>query len=449
MDKSPKLCLIGQVLVDVTLSNIYEPIKLRLGGIFHAARALWAMDVPYELVYIAPAYLSQQINDFAHHHGAATVKHIGEVKGSPNVVLIQEAKESGPQGYEFLLRDEHRCALDISELKRVAKDKDITDVVIFPGGFDLSLILKAFVTSKAKIHIDISYGVEKVRELAVLGRRFEVVALSTSSDLFLHKYKGKVNKLCADLLKNVTNTVLFKENRGGSRFFKQDSLDHPTKVPAQVRPIVHSVGVGDCFDVVFVAQRYRVSDDAALAYASFIATEYASTTFPDDFKRGVCRTLSMSPEIISQLKGISLPWEDRPQHPVYIAAPDFDYLDRTPIDRVVESLRYHNFVPRLPVRENGQMGLSASRSQKQQLCEADLRLLNECSMVVAVLLENDPGTLIEIGIAVERGIPVVVYDPYEKAENLMLTELPSLVSSSLDLIISKVFKHISELSRHD
>jgi nucleoside 2-deoxyribosyltransferase len=192
-----------------------------------------------------------------------------------------------------------------------------------------------------------------------------------------------------------------------------------------------------------------VSDEAALAYSSSVAAEYAATTFPDDFKQGVDRSLSIPPDVISQLKGVSLPWEDRPQHHIYIAAPDFDYVDRTPIDRLVEALRYHNFSPRLPVREHGQMGVRADRARKRQLCAADLRLLDECSILIAVLIENDPGTLIEIGIAVERGMPVVVYDPYSRADNLMLTELPSLVSPNLDSVISTVFKHISELAPHD
>jgi nucleoside 2-deoxyribosyltransferase len=55
------------------------------------------------------------------------------------------------------------------------------------------------------------------------------------------------------------------------------------------------------------------------------------------------------------------------------------------------------------------------------------------------LLYDDPGTLIEIGIALEKGIPVIVFDPFKKAENLMLTELPALVSSDLDEVLAGVF----------
>jgi hypothetical protein len=56
-------------------------------------------------------------------------------------------------------------------------------------------------------------------------------------------------------------------------------------------------------------------------------------------------------------------------------------------------------------------------------------------------LYEDPGTMIEIGMAIERRMPVIVYDPYRRAENLMLTQLPDRVSSDLDVVISAVFKY--------
>ncbi len=91
------------------------------------------------------------------------------------------------------------------------------------------------------------------------------------------------------------------------------------------------------------------------------------------------------------------------------------------------------------------MGLNATEERRQTLCEADLHLLAECQILVAVMLYDDPGTLIEIGIAAERGIPVIVYDPNARAENLMLTQLPYRVSSDLDDVISAVFERASRI----
>jgi hypothetical protein len=74
-----------------------------------------------------------------------------------------------------------------------------------------------------------------------------------------------------------------------------------------------------------------------------------------------------------------------------------------------------------------------------------MQLLDECQLMVAVFLYEDPGTLVEIGIACERNMPVVVYDPYRRARNLMLIQLPALVSASLDEVVSAVFRHAAAL----
>lgn len=441
MNRSGAVYLLGHAMVDVTLATA-EPIKLRLGGILHAARALWAMDIPYSLAYMAPIYLSADIDKYARHHGADEVRQVGVVTGAPNVILINDATEAGNQGYELLLREHQKTQLQLAVLREIAGNSHVTDVFVFPGGFDLSAVLRVFRKSKARIHIDLAYGVKRIEELKALGRSFDVISVSTSSDLFLKQYAGQVEELYSALLKSFSNSVLFKENRGGARLFKSDS-SLPLRAPAQLRPVVHSVGVGDCYDVVFGLQRRTFSDESSLAYASYIAAEYAATTFPDDFKREVKRALALPAEVITALDGVSLPWEDRPLRQIYIAAPDFDFMDTAPIDSVCAALRYHNFRPRLPVREHGQMGADATTGEKIDLCTADLALMDECHMLVAVLISNDPGTLIEIGLAVQRGMQVVVYDPYERAENLMLTQLPELVSSSLESVISQVFLILS------
>ncbi len=153
--------------------------------------------------------------------------------------------------------------------------------------------------------------------------------------------------------------------------------------------------------------------------------------------------LSVPKEQLGQLRSVALPWEDRRAHNVYIAAPDFDYLDRTEIERLVSALRYHNFTPRRPIQENGQASPDATTAQKRQMCYADIALLKECSLVVAVLLNDDQGTLVEVGYALGRDIPVVVYDPYELTDNLMLAHAPEAVSPHLDEVVGAIFRIIA------
>ena len=61
MNKKTKICLIGEVLVDVTLTAAGEENKLRLGGIFHAARALWALGIDYDILYFYPIILVHKL----------------------------------------------------------------------------------------------------------------------------------------------------------------------------------------------------------------------------------------------------------------------------------------------------------------------------------------------------------------------------------------------------
>lgn len=442
MSRPTKVCIVGHAIVDVTYFGGKQDTKLRLGGIAHAARALWAMGIPYSLAYLAPAYLDSAVNEFAAAHGCSSIKKIGNVVGAPNVVTIGEPTEAGSQGYEFLLRDEQRTLLDLEALKNVAADTALTDFLIFPGGFDLRCVLETMRPTRGAVHIDANFEPYKLGTLRALGRPIETLIFSTSSERFLLDQKGSVPRLIRAAAK-YSDHVIFKENRGGSRLFRSKSIARPIRIPAQNRNVLHSVGVGDCFDAIFVAGRKKFGIRAALAYASAIAAEYASTTYPDDFRGATVATLKIKPKAIVKLRGTSLPWEARPEKNIYIAGPAFNDIDCGPIRDLVGCLSYHNFTPRLPIAENGHATHESSETEKHKIAAADIRLLDECSLVVAVLLYNDPGTLIEIGIALEKRLPVLVFDPYHIAKNLILTSLPKLVSGSLNEIVSAVFVNLA------
>lgn len=334
MNEGTKICILGHFLVDVTFGTVEKEPKLRFGGIAHAARTAWALETPYILAYLAPEYLDEQIQNFSSCYGDSTAIKIGNVLGCPNVVTIGEPTEAGPQGYQFLLRDEQQSIINEQLLNEVCLKKDITDFIIFPGGFDLKQVLKALNASQAEVHIDANFEPDNPEEFFALGRKFSTIAFSTSSDIFMNRYKGSVSQLCDRLLGTYANAFLFKENRGGSRFFSVKNPKSPYRIPAQTRHIQHSIGVGDCFDVAYVICRHKMEEKTALTYASYIAAEYACTTYPDDFADATKATLQITEEEIIQLTGVSLPWEERPLCNIYIAAPDFEYVDCGPIEQL-------------------------------------------------------------------------------------------------------------------
>lgn len=444
MDEKFNICLVGEVCVDLTFTDSSKENKLRFGGIVHAARALWGLNIPYSMCYTGPDYFTKDVEKYVVSHGAIRVEKIGNVVGSPNLILIEEPKEIGAQGYDFILRDEYQNTFDLSALSNFLTENNFTDIVIFAGSYPLEPILDICQRSNARIHIDLGNSLRDLKELSFDTSKIDTIFLSTSSEIFQKEYHGSINELCNDILGNYAKNFLFKENRGGSRLFTTNPRN-VIAVGAQLRSIVHSVGVGDCFDVAYLVFLNQFEKKVALTYASWIASEYAVTTFPDDFRKGCDRVRKLSPEEIISLPGVNLPWEDRSCRNIYIAAPDFDYKDRSLINKVVNCLQYHNFTPRLPIRENGQMGLDASEDKRETLFEADLSLISNSELILAIHLENDPGTLIEIGLAKAMKIPVFVYDPYKVAENLMLTQLPKIISSDLDFIISKIFEQFSKV----
>lgn len=426
------LLILGDILVDVTLGSATTPLKMRLGGIVHAARGAWSLDRVYHTFYFAPEYLDKEINSFLSHHGCPKVVKGGNVTGSSYTILVGEAKEVGNQGYEFLQRDLVRIAYDLQNISQVCED-----ALLISGNYDINKVLNEL-GKETNFHLDVANNVDDFAYLNKLPKKPTTLFISTSSQLFSKFYTGDF-KSFADLFRRYTKRLILKENRGGSRGidFETHEIVYGT---SQTQPIVHSVGVGDVYDTCYVNFYRHRSFEEAMALSSWVATEYARTTFPDDFKNGVHDVLKTDLSDLLSLKGISLPWEQRKKVNIYLAAPDFSHIDTSFIDQIERSLTYHNFSPRRPIKENGLMEADADLLRKRELFSKDLALLAECKMVIAILLGNDPGTLVEIGLAEGHGIPVILFDPYNIAKNCMLVSLPHIVTSDPDVVISEVFR---------
>lgn len=427
------ICIVGDILTDVTLST--NPYKMRLGGIAHAARGLWALGVDYAIAYFAPAYLDEQIDNYFHQIGCKRIHKIGNVTGSPYTMLIKEVKEIGDQGYDFLYRDCVRIEYLDEEAKHL---QEYDELFAISGNYDFNIVLNHSCQGQL-IHMDVANNVESVEQLP-LQKCFKTLFVSTSSGLFKNSFSNIESFF--EQFKPYAERVVLKENRGGSRAYNFNTGEQ-YQVPSQTCAIIHSVGVGDVYDVTAVTSSDRSFEDS-LYLASWVSMHYAKSTFVEDIKTAVQGVKKIPSEKLKAFSGCLLPWEVRQRCTIYIAAPDFDFVDATPIDILCSSLAYHNFVSHRPVKENGQMTANAPKDERQRLFYGDMQLLSNCNMLIAVLLYNDPGTLIEIGLAAQRGLPTLVYDPNKIADNCMLTELPTLVSSDLDEVISKVFTEYSK-----
>jgi hypothetical protein len=395
------------------------------------------MDVPYMLAFISPDYIDAQATNYASRHGAVGVGKIGNVIGSPNVILIKDLQETAAQGYELLLRDEYACEFFATELNELLKEGP-SDVLILPGQYDIQDVLSVLATHRADVHIDWSNTSSSIDKLNSLNRRAATLFSSTSSKFFMEDSSQDPAKLMSALITTHADAVILKENRGGARF--ENARGQSYVVGAQLREVAHSVGVGDCFDGAYVALVKQVGPEAALCYASWIAAEYAATTYPDDFRAAVQQCQSIPSYEIVQIPGVRLSWEERSQVHIYLAAPDFDYIDTKTIEHVESALKYHNFRPHRPVQEHGQANSNFTIAERRALCSQDIDLLYRCQVLIAIVDYDDPGTLVELGFAAAIGIPTLLLDPQETAQNPMVIGIPTVICHSVDELLVHVFR---------
>ena len=239
------------------------------------------------------------------------------------------------------------------------------------------------------------------------------------------------------------DAIVLKENRGGSRLHVY-STNETEEIPAQLGITVNSVGVGDVFDAAYLAHLSKGPAEAAWRAAS-ASSAYAQTTEPDIFQDYVRRDSNLTLSELKDLGGTFLPWELRTTYQIYLAAPDFQNADRLTIERAVSALKYHNFNVRRPVAENGELPPDTDLIMLGATYRKDVELLKACQLVFAVPSARDPGTLVEIGLAIAWGIPVVVYDPAAECANTMVIAGSKCYSRSLDACLNATFICLSQV----
>lgn len=435
-----KLILIGEVYVDFSLATINSPVKLRLGGIVHAARGLWAAGIKYSAAVICPEYLWGETQKYLHAHGCVEIIRIGDVLGSPNIIVIGDVREVGNQGYEDLLRDSKEVRLGKFEEKL----EKYSDIIIFPGNYDLSYIANKFKTNK-NITIDIAYNINSIDSLLVFKKHNLSVAVSTSSELFVKEAKNDNSKLISNIKRIKSKYLLVKENRGGSILF-DFTTNQEFSIPAILSETNNSVGVGDVYTAIFASYLSETPEYAAWRGMQ-VATQYAQTTFPDDLIRNTERELRLSLDQVKGLGGTILPWHERTNYPIYLAAPDFTYIDKPEIDYAVDALKYHNFNIRRPISENGQAPRNSKSSELMQYYINDVDLIHQCKIVLAIPLQRDPGTLVEIGMAIALNKPVITYDPRHENDNTMVICGSTVYSDSFDICLNGIFESLSKIRK--
>ncbi len=437
------ILIIGEVFVDTHLDIFYEEAPLvRLGGIFHSARAFSSINTKYALAYYAPSYLEENINYYSCILKAERCHKLGTILKAPNVMLIKDSKEIGYQGYSNILKDQAEYKEE-NDLLKIINDIKPSDILIYPGRYNTQKVIQSLNNFDGNIHIDFHYDSNK-DILNTFKRSLSTVILSTSSSLFKEQCQESLNGIIDYFSNHNVEKILVKENRGGSYCY---SIPNKKlyESPAYFVPTMHSVGIGDAYNSFFISDYLHEKVDITMRFSSICAAKYAETLCFEKFKENIQLLLSDIKNII-KLKGVRLSWEERSQKNIYLAAPDFPEIDTFLLDRLADCLTYHNFKPRLPIRENGLAHPSMSFDQEINIYQKDIELINSCDLLIAVLLFNDPGTLVELGMFKQIGKPTIIYDPYGYCKNLFVKHTPDFLCNTISEVIDAVYECLKRMS---
>lgn len=441
-----KILIIGEVYVDQHLDIIENGYSTsRLGGIFHATRSCDALNMEYALAYYAPNYLVKDIEKFGIDVlRASNVYCLGNVDKAPNVMLIGQSDESGNQLYENILCRQAEY-ISILPLMQVLDDFTPTDIIIFPGRYGNARILSELSDYEGKIYIDMNYDCDDILDLNSI--KIQTVFLSTSSTSYEKFFKEtSYDNLITYFRKKNVSQLLIKENRGGSWLY-DFSGKTSYEAPAHIGTTIHSVGVGDVYDIAFMSEILGSNIADNMAFAAWVSSLYAKTIQQEIFKENT-ELIVQNIQEFTDMEGIRVPWNERVNYPIYMAAPDFDYVDTKKLDVLEESLLYHNFKPRRPIQENGQVNKDMDINEERAIFAEDMRLLSECKIMIATLLYNDQGTLVEIGNYQANGKPIILYDPYLKLDNMFLKNSCTYYCKTKSQVIDAVFIEVSRMVKN-
>ena len=134
---------------------------MRLGGVFHTASEFDSLGLNYALAYYAPAYLDDDINEWALYLNTKGCYKLGNINKAPNIMLVNESKEAGDQEYYNIIKDQAEY-VDLENIQEIVDIINPTDILLFPGRYDTSKIMRDLHDFTGKIHIDFHYDSEHI-----------------------------------------------------------------------------------------------------------------------------------------------------------------------------------------------------------------------------------------------------------------------------------------------
>ena len=193
--------------------------------------------------------------------------------------------------------------------------------------------------------------------------------------------------------------VLVKAGADGCRVYEAGELR--ATVPPYWSNRVYKIGSGDVFSAAFANHwglgAVAVAD--AADYASRCVAHYCESRTPN--------------VVIGEVEKALKPVRQGAPGQVYIAGPFFTMAELWLIEEAYSALKELGAVPFSPYHEVG-------FGEPEDVVKGDLEGLRNSTALFAVLDGCDPGTLFEIGYAVEIGLPIVALSQNPKEADLTM-----------------------------
>lgn len=431
-----KILVIGDVYVDFHIDKeMNEGYLLRLGGVFHSLRALSTLPCEVEVLYFSPNYLDQNIIKYLSKLNIKTYLKLGEINGSPNVMLINNSKEIYNQEYQDLLRDERTIDKGscFDDLDKFLENNEYSNILIFSTACNVH---EYFFTHELNINCSIYFD--------VLNLKIEGLVNSKDNYNYFFSTTSTINNLSANKLLDLFkeneikyNSIIFKENRGGTLIFIDDSIFN---IPAYIVECMHSIGLGDVFDAVYI---YFNNNDIVEAgkLSAYITMLYCQTY---DFNLFIANVKKLFNDKLDLPLGIRLPYDLRRNKIIYLAGPDFALNQITVFDEIAKSLEFHNFRVIRPIKENGLISDDTNRLEITSIINKDMDDLNNANIMIAIVPYDDSGTYAEIGYFYAMGKKVILFDPKNIVKNYFVLKCVYKKVIDINQLLTIIFSILGE-----
>lgn len=394
------LLIFGQLTQDVLRTTTLA--ATRIGGVSYAASAAASLGLRVGLLAGVSEAHEETVRNELQRRGIDTqglcldpkppVTY--EILGADEL-LTQRTQRRGPAPWDMTLPKTIPAVYEGAEM-----------ALIYPIWMPAALMMARRLRAEgAVLAVDLQHDVESLADAADLLKLCDYVFLNVDSLFSLTEAETFDEAL--SILRHESGDAVFIVKMGlGGSVICPSHTQATIEVPAFLSDFQLTVGAGDAYDAAFLAavHQFGAKGPSGLQAAGIYASRVAAAVI-ESLDYNPSSTL-VNKEYLEGRQSVFLTPERAAQIQVYIAGHFHSVPLRLFIDdiaRVVKHLGMRPFVPHRDVGVVGTNGLTAHKAY-----QADVEGVRRSQAVIAVLDgASRGGTFFEMGLAAERGIPIV------------------------------------------